>query len=266
MDNKVLNSFFSKKCFSAFMRGDDYFCGDYFVDDDFKLDVKTYNRLFDDLKKHYRNEYFYKTLLFNKLIVSKNKLETTKVMTELNVCGSVADFVTINGKIVIYEIKTEFDNLKRLKNQIDDYYKITPYVNVVISEDHLKEVIDKYNNDSFGIYVLTKKGSLKLIRECSAFYDCFDNKSIFNILRKKEYEELLLMYYKNLPKCSSFLYYSKCKELFDKIDKKGLYNSFVKILKKRISVNKEQVLKCPYSLRLMLYPSYNQIQFNTVFG
>ena len=36
----------------------------------------------------------------------------------------------INGRGVVYEIKTDLDNLLRLENQIRDYYKVFSYVYV----------------------------------------------------------------------------------------------------------------------------------------
>ena len=49
-------------------------------------------------------------------------------------------FVLINGKAVVYEIKTELDNLERLESQIDDYYKAFEHVAVVTYEKNLKQL------------------------------------------------------------------------------------------------------------------------------
>ena len=48
-------------------------------------------------------------------------------LTELPVGDSKADFIMINGRGVVYEIKTDLDNLLRLENQIRDYYRLGVY-------------------------------------------------------------------------------------------------------------------------------------------
>lgn len=74
------------------------------------------------MKTDYRNEYYYKNTLLNKLLIGKHSVNTTSALTEVNINKSKADFVLINGKAVVYEIKTELDNLDRLECQIMDYY------------------------------------------------------------------------------------------------------------------------------------------------
>ena len=68
----------------------------------------------------YRNEYFYKNTILNQLLIKKHDLYSTAALTELPVGDSKADFIMINGRGVVYEIKTDLDNLLRLENQIRD--------------------------------------------------------------------------------------------------------------------------------------------------
>ena len=63
-----------------------------------------------------------------------HSVNTTTALTEVAIAKSKADFVLINGKAVVYEIKTELDNLERLCSQIDDYYKAFDHVAVVTYE------------------------------------------------------------------------------------------------------------------------------------
>ena len=79
--------------------------------------TKTYANIFeilyDRLKKEYRNEYFYKNTLLNKLLLGVHSTNTTTALAELPIGKAKADFVLINGKAVVYEIKTELDNFER---------------------------------------------------------------------------------------------------------------------------------------------------------
>ncbi|MBU5889902.1 sce7726 family protein, partial [Vibrio cholerae O1] len=77
-----------------------------------------------------RNEYFYKNTLLNKLLLGKHSLNTTTAITEIPINKSKADFILINGKAVVYEIKTGLDSFERLESQIEDYFKA--FVNVYV--------------------------------------------------------------------------------------------------------------------------------------
>ena len=61
------------------------------------------------MSKSYRNEYFYQNTLLNKLLLGKHSINTTTALAQVPICKSKADFVLINGKAVVYEIKTELD-------------------------------------------------------------------------------------------------------------------------------------------------------------
>ena len=90
----------------------------------------------------YRNEYFYKNTILNQLLIKKHDVYTTAAITELPIGESKADFIMIHGRGIVYEIKTDLDNLVRLENQIQDYYKVFSYVYVVVGKKQLEKVKD----------------------------------------------------------------------------------------------------------------------------
>ena len=99
--------------------------------------------------------------MLNKLLLGVHSVNTTTALTEVAIAKSKADFVLINGKAVVYEIKTELDNLERLSSQVDDYYKAFDHVAVVTYEKNLQQlqkVLDSIDKP-VGIYVLRKMGS-----------------------------------------------------------------------------------------------------------
>nr|WP_270211591.1 sce7726 family protein [Streptococcus anginosus] len=59
----------------------------------------------------------------NKRLLGMHSINTTTALTEIPVGRAKPDFILINGKAVVYEIKTELDNFDRLENQINEYYK-----------------------------------------------------------------------------------------------------------------------------------------------
>ena len=118
------------------------------------------SQIYSYMNNNYRNEYYYKNTIFNKLLIEKHDLYNTAALTELPISNSKADFVMINGKGVVYEIKTDLDNFIRLQNQIDDYYKVFSYVYVVVSKKQIEKVKEALETSTVGIYELTKKGNL----------------------------------------------------------------------------------------------------------
>ena len=91
-----------------------------------------------------RNEYYYKNTLLNKLLLGIHSVNTTTALTEIPIAKSKADFVLINGKAVVYEIKTELDNFDRLENQINDYYTAFDHVAVVTCKENIQVLKDVY--------------------------------------------------------------------------------------------------------------------------
>lgn len=227
----------------------------YIKNGDDKTNSELISEIYRELRVNYRNEYFYKNTLLNKLLLGIHSINTTTALTELPIAKSKADFVLINGKAVVYEIKTELDNFDRLENQINDYYKAFDHVAVVTCKDNLPALKKKLENieKPVGIYVLQKRGTLSKIQEPESYRKLLDAEILFKVLRKSEYEEILVEYFLQLPEVSEFKYYSECKKMFLKIPLEEAYLEFLKQLKKRTKIVKEEFVKIPYELRFLAY-------------
>lgn len=213
------------------------------------------SEIYCELKNNYRNEYFYKNTLLNKLLLGVHSINTTTALTEVAIAKSKADFVLINGKAVVYEIKTELDNLERLSTQIDDYYKAFDHVAVVTFEKNLvqlQKVLDNIDKP-VGIYVLRKNGKLGTVQKPQKYVEDLNKEIIFKLLRKNEYEKIIGRYYGYLPEVSQFKYYTACKQLFLQIPLEESYLNVLKILKKRMQLEKEEFVKVPYELKFLTY-------------
>ena len=213
------------------------------------------SEIYCELKNNYRNEYFYKNTLLNKLLLGVHSINTTTALTEVAIAKSKADFVLINGKAVVYEIKTELDNLERLSSQIDDYYKVFDHVAVVTFEKNLvqlQKVLDNIDKP-VGIYVLRKNGKLGTVQKPQKYVEDLNKEIIFKLLRKNEYEKIIGRYYGYLPEVSQFKYYTACKQLFLQIPLEESYLNVLKILKKRMQLEKEEFVKVPYELKFLTY-------------
>lgn len=227
----------------------------YTSDAEQKNNRELISEIYCELKNNYRNEYFYKNTLLNKLLLGVHSVNTTTALTEVAIAKSKADFVLINGKAVVYEIKTELDNLERLSSQIDDYYKAFDHVAVVTYEKNVKQLqrvlanIDK----PVGIYVLRKNGRIGTVRKPHRYIGNLDKEIIFKLLRKGEYEDILAQWYGYLPEVTQFKYYAACKKLFLQIPIEESYLRVLKILKKRMQLEKEEFVNVPYELKFLAY-------------
>lgn len=203
----------------------------------------------------YRNEYFYKNTIINQLLIKKHDLYNTAALTELPIGDSKADFIMINGRGVVYEIKTDLDNLLRLENQIKDYYKVFSYVYVVVGNKLLPRVKEFLKNEKTGIYELTASGTL--ICRKKAFYnrDGLSYEAMFQVLRKAEFESIILKYFHKLPEVNNFRYYRECKKWLERINIITLQKDVMKCLKARTLMLMENKLeeKVPYELRFYAY-------------
>lgn len=220
-----------------------------------RMNSELVSEIYNILRKDYRNEYFYKNTLLNKLLLGIHSVSTTTALTEIPIERSKADFVLINGKAVVYEIKTELDNLERLESQINDYYKAFDRVAVVTYKDNLSELEKKIAmmGKPVGVYVLKKQGSLSPISVPDQFSNLIDKETLFKILRKAEYEDIILSQYGSLPEVTQFKYYGECKKLFLKIPIDEAYDLFLKQLKKRSHIVKEELKDVPYEIKFLAY-------------
>ena len=211
------------------------------------------SEIYEYLGSSYRNEYFYKNTLLNKLLINAHRLKTTTALTEVPIAKSKADFIMINGKAVVYEIKTELDTFERLESQITDYYKVFDHVCVVTSENQSQELLVRFKDSPVGIYVLSNKNTLRRLKEPETYRDKLQKDQIFKILNKPEYENIVKRIQRQLPNVTPVNYYSECKKIVCEMQLDELYNLFLKELKKRNRIDIIDFSSIPYSLRFLVY-------------
>lgn len=203
----------------------------------------------------YRNEYFYKNTILNQLLIKKHDLYNTAALTELPIGDSKADFIMINGRGVVYEIKTDLDNLLRLENQIKDYYKVFSYVYVVVGNKQLSHVKEFLKDQKVGIYELTASGKLICRKKALCNKEKLSYEAMFQVLRKAEFESILLKHFNKLPEVNSFQYYRECQKWLERVNIITLQKDVMKCLKARTLMLVENKLeeKVPYELRFYAY-------------
>ncbi|OXS57163.1 hypothetical protein B0G93_11842 [Bacillus sp. V-88] len=245
-----LNSFFSKKnIMDALFNAE-------FNNVEFREELEENYKL---LKTNYRNEYFYKNILFNKLVFGKYSLNTTSAFSEVVVGKSKADFVLINhNKGKVYEIKTDLDNLERLVFQLEDYSKAFSEIYVVTSEKNYYPVykVVKESMPAVGIIVLTTRLHLSIRKEANEHNNNLNHEALFKLLRKKEYEEIIYSKFGELPDVKPVHYFKTSLHWFKSINIIEAQNLVMDQLRTRISKEGYEVLKLlPISIRWLVYSS-----------
>ena len=240
-ENSVPDSFI--RCIQRYVKNDSLTYG------------KAISEIYHYMDSKYRNEYFFKNTILNHLLIKKHDIYNTAALTELPVGESKADFIMINGRGIVYEIKTDLDNLMRLESQINDYYKVFSYVYVVVGKKQGKKVKDFLKDQRVGIYELTESGNL--IRRKKAYCNRADlsYETMFQLLRKAEFEAILLKHYNRLPDVNNFQYYRECLKWIKEINILSLQKDVMQCLKERTLLKVENKLeeKVPYELRFYAY-------------
>lgn len=260
MDNStILNRIFTQNTFKEILNDDAIsetylnVIKRYTIDDAHKKNLELISEIYEYMDKNYRNEYFYKNTMLNKLLLGVHKPNTTTALTEIPIGRSKADFILINGKAIVYEIKTALDTFERLESQISDYYKAFDHVAVVTDQKNKKFAEKMLGDTPVGIYLLTKRNQISTLKKPEKYDEELSKPEIFKVMNKNEFESVLKQVYTELPKVAPVWHYSKCLEMFDNIDISISYPLFLKELKKRNKIIIEEYKDVPYELKTLVY-------------
>jgi hypothetical protein len=213
------------------------------------------SRLYLEMVHNYRNEYIYKNTIINKLLLTKHRIYNSTLLRELRVGGSVADLVFINGGVSVYEIKTDLDNLSRLDGQLEDYYKIAEKVFIVTDSKYIDILYSRYKNKPCGIIELTDKENLKVHKEANEDSSHYDYETIFKLLRKAEYLEIIRNYFGNIPDVPNIKIFKTCLSMLKNIDIMEFHKIAFKVMQKRKVKHPEYLMnnKTPFELKYACY-------------
>jgi len=257
---RSLSQIISPSNFKKIVREGDYYSTFYKIKKyttvtDSTTNLDAINVIYNSLLKNYKNEYVYKNILTNKLLLKKYSLKNTIALNEFNVGKSIADFVLLNGEARVYEIKTELDNLEKLEKQVLDYCKFGDKVYIVTSSKHVNKLIELYDNSTIGIIELTSRNALKTIKEATSNEATFSYETLFKTLRKKEYLDIIEEYFNFIPEVSNTRIFKECLVLAKKIEISLFQKLVVNKLKSRNISNPKKIQdkEIPESLKHICY-------------
>lgn len=259
-NNLVLNRLFTQNVFQELIKNSENtiygtIVQRYASDLDGKDNGEIISEIYSFMSKAYRNEYFFQNTLLNKLLLGRHSINTTTALSQIPIGKSKADFILINGKAVVYEIKSELDGFDRLHTQLRDYYKAFNYVCVVTSENNYDKLLNILRNTPVGICVLTKRNTISKVLRKDAIEDNsrLDYEAIFKVLHKREYETIIKQYFGELPITPQVFYYDECFSMFSRIPILEAYFMSLKQLKKRNYILISKIEKVPYELKSLMY-------------
>lgn len=210
--------------------------------------------LYRYLQRSHRNEYIYKSALFNKIILGIHSPNTSTAFEELSIADSIADFVVVNGVGTVYEIKTDLDTTKRLEAQIADYYTAFDRVVVVCGQGMAEDLLGRYSDSPLGIYELTQRGTIRRHKEPEGVQDDLSPVSMLGMLRKAERKEILCELGSPVPDVAPVYFSRACLEELERLPIEHVHKAFLKVLKRRgAEVDARAVRNLPKELRLPGY-------------
>ena len=134
----------------------------------------------------------------------------------------------------------------------------TSIKNIAAELEKVKKVLSTFGDmgDAVGIYVLSDQDTIfnkDRSREPQEYNDLLDHTSIFKLLRKREYENVILHYFRKLPQSDPVFHFKVCLEQFLKIPILDVQKSAFKELKKRNKITVEEFDKIQPELKSVIY-------------
>ncbi len=243
---------FSSNSINQFADGDFAPLSD--VADEFLADDPTitnyadvFSAIYALLSKQYRWEYYYKNVIANKVLLGKHSTNTATMLSEFRVGQSKADCVILNGVSTCYEIKTAFDSLNRLPEQLNNYSKLFDFVNVVTCEQHLDKVLGQIE-PHIGVLILNKRSQISVKRHATQIQTDIDINVLIRSLRQHEAIEIYQHLEGKKPTVGNTKLLSTCSESFARAEQYRLRELFRNILKKSRKNHHNQLELLPQCL------------------
>lgn len=265
-NSRAINRVFTRKVISDLIqngRSDvfDYVVKRYIDDPSSKNHGQLISEIYAHLNKQQRNEYFYMNTLLNKLLCGIHNVNTTAAFSQVRIGHSIADFVMINGEGRVYEIKSDLDNFDRLYDQLRDYFCAFSKVSVLASIHELEkihEVLSSFGDvgDAVGIYVLSERGTIfnkERSREPRVYNELLDHSSIFKLLKKKEYENIVRNYFGTVPQVEPVFHFRAFFEKFEEIPILEAQQLAFQEIKKRNKITVEEFERIQPELKAVIY-------------
>jgi len=182
-------------------------------------------------KKKNRHEYIYKAAITQRILLGTHSLNTASMLTEFRVGGCKADVVILNGTATADEMKSERDSLTRLEKQVKAYMKVFANTNVIVGENHLKDVLSSVPEE-VGIQRLSADFHISEEREPKSDETRTCSSSIFDSITLDEASLILSSNGVEIPKVPNTQRYRILREAFVTLSPEVAHRGMVEALKR----------------------------------
>jgi len=265
-NSRAINRVFTKSVLTELLEEGknkifDYVVERYVDDPESKTHGELFSEIYKYLDKQKRNEYYYMNTLLNRILVGYHSVNTTCALSQVRIGSHIADFVMINGEGKVYEIKSNFDTLDRLSDQLSDYFRAFGKVSVLTTPYEYERVLALLGRlgdmgDAVGVFIMNEKDiffNSSDRREPELFTEKLEHSCIFKLLRKREYENVVRDYFGELPKTVPVRHFRECLDWFSQIPILEAQDLACKELKKRNIITKTEYNSIQTELKSVVY-------------
>jgi len=191
-----------------------------------------FESIYNLIARSHRSEYVYKNAIANKILLGRHSLNTSYMLTEFRVGNCKADVVILNGTSTVYEIKSEYDSLERLQNQISAYAEVFDRINVITSVSLIPKLEITLPSE-IGLMELTSRNTIRTKREAVSGKHRVRPEIIFGCLRRAEYLKITENVFGYVPNVPNTQIYRECQRLFCSLPPEVAHFQMIKVLCQR---------------------------------
>lgn len=212
--------------------------------------ARGFDELYDTVRAQYPYEYVFKNEVVNKIFLARHDVRRSTVLSEMRVGRNRVDLLVVNGTTTAYEIKSDYDSLARLPEQLAAYSEAFEKVYIVCSPARINGA-QRMAPSQVGIIEMLPTGRLRMIRRASSNINVMRHEAMFRCLRKAEYEEILSRTCAPLPEFPSMLARRESFKLFQSLEIAKAQSEFVRVIKRRGISHLDPLVseKVPYAMR-----------------
>ncbi|HWT07105.1 MAG TPA: sce7726 family protein [Xanthomonadales bacterium] len=215
-----------------------------------------YERLYAEMRRSYRTEYLYKNEVIRRVFEARHDPDRSTVLLERPIAGwkSRIDMLVVNDTTSAYEIKTDRDDLSRLRRQTDLSLATFDRVFVVASESWADAVLNE-TDERVGVYALRAAGSLTRRRPFTPNADNVDAAAVFSVLRRAEYLAAIADHFRRQPPDDPRTQYDDSLALFRRMPPRTAHAYLLRALRARFvrRGDARALRELPYALAHLYY-------------
>jgi hypothetical protein len=213
-------------------------------------------RVYDEMARGYRSEYLYKNEVIRRLVIARHKPERTTVLLEKPIArwASRLDMLVVNDTTTAYEIKTDHDDLERVRKQTDLALEAFDHVFVACSE-RWASAVESTVDERVGIVAMKRRGTFARVRPAADNAHNVKPQAVLPLLHRAEYTAAIERHVGPVPTLNVATHYDVCSAMFSRLSGETAHKLLLAALKARFvtAADKDTLQGLPYGLAHLHY-------------